>query len=378
MAAMSSRKRLVELWHGLPELARDTLLAGVLALAFEAELWMEASPGVHQRMVNAVLFPFFGLVLVLRRRLPVVPALGVGALTLAQVVLGGSVNDGVGPLVAGVLAMFSLGYYARPRIALAGLAGALLLVATSVLVLGHLGEVVFVVLVFLLPWLAGVGLQAREDRSGTLARRAVAEERARMARDLHDVISHGVGVMVVQAAGARRVIDTDPARARSSLAAIEATGRDALVELQHLLGLLREAQPDQGLAPQPDLGQLDRLVNQLRDAGLNLEWSIKGDPEPLPPGIGIAAYRVIQEALTNVMKHAPHASAEVNLCYGSSLELEIVNDGAPLPLRRLRGGHGLIGMRERIQLYGGRLEAGPRPEGGFAVRAWLPLDSTAT
>jgi signal transduction histidine kinase len=361
----------------MPELARDTLLASLLGVAFEAELRLEASPGGHARMVNAILFPFFGLVLAFRRRKPVVPALGVGALILVQVVLGGSVNDGVGPLVAGVFAMFSLAYHDTTRNALLGLSGVLLLVATSILVLGHLGEVVFVVLVFLLPWLAGVGLQAREDRSGTLARRAVAEERARMARDLHDVISHGVGVMVVQAAGARRVIDTDPARAQSSLAAIEATGRDALVELQHLLGLLRETQPDQGLAPQPDLGQLDRLVNQLREAGLKLDWSIQGDPVPLPPGIGIAAYRVIQEALTNVMKHAPQPSAEVSLRYGNSLELEIANDGTPLPLRRGQGGHGLIGMRERIQLYGGRLEAGPRPEGGFVVRAWLPLHGTA-
>jgi signal transduction histidine kinase len=374
---MSSGTRWIARWQRLPELARDTLLAALLGMAFEAELWLEASPGDHARIVNAILFPLFGLVLAFRRRLPVVPALGVGALILVQVVLGGSVNDGVGPLVAGVFAMFSLGYHAPTRTALLGLAGVLLLVVTSILVLGHLGEVVFVVLVFLLPWLAGVGLQAREDRAGTLTRRAVAEERARMARDLHDVISHGVGVMVVQAAGARRVIDTDPARARASLAAIETTGRDALVELQHLLGLLRETQPDQGLAPQPDLGQLDRLVNQLREAGLHLECSIGGDATPLPPGIGLAAYRVIQEALTNVMKYAPKANTEVSVRYGKSLELEIVNDGAPLPVRRGRGGHGLIGMRERIQLYGGRLDAGPRAQGGFVVRAWIPLNGTA-
>jgi signal transduction histidine kinase len=377
VAAMSAWTRWIALWQRLPELARDTLLAALLGAAFEAELWLEVSPGGHAPIVNAILFPFFGLALALRRRLPLVPALGVGALTLAQVVLGGSVNDGVGPLVAGVLAMFSLGYHATTRTALLGLAGTLLLVATSILVLGHAGEIVFAVLVFLLPWLAGIGLQAREDRAGSRTRRAVAEERARMARDLHDVISHGVGVMVVQASGARRVIGTDPARAQSSLVAIEATGREALVELQHLLGLLRDAQPDQGLAPQPDLGQLDRLVEQLRAAGLNLEWSIEGDRAPLPPGIGITAYRVIQEALTNVMKHAPQASAEVCLRYGSSLELEIVNDGAPMALRKGLGGHGLIGMRERIQLYGGRLEAGPRPEGGFAVRAWLPLNGAA-
>jgi signal transduction histidine kinase len=235
------------------------------------------------------------------------------------------------------------------------------------------------------------------------SRWAVAEERARIARELHDVVAHSVSVMVVQAGAARRTLATSPGQATTALGQIESTGRQALVEMRRLLGLLRDGDgeggeaPGAALSPQPSLAHLESLAAAAREAGLPVEIVVEGEPRPLPAGVDLSAYRIVQEALTNSLKHAGPARASVRLCYGrEALEVQVLDDGtAPgggelavvtlgpgglLSVSSARptagGGHGLIGMRERVALFGGTLEAGPRSGGGYRVAARLPLSET--
>ena len=218
-----------------------------------------------------------------------------------------------------------------------------------------------------------------EERAAGLERahaKAVAHERATIARELHDVIAHSVSVMTVQAGAARLLLAEDPPRARESLIAVEETGRQALAEMRRLLGILRGDEHETGLAPQPGIADLDALVEHVRAAGLPVDVVVEGEPQRLPPGIDLAAYRVVQEALTNALKHAGAARAQVSIRYGvTALELAVTNNGQVR--ENGRGGHGLVGMRERVTLYGGKFEAGPRRGGGYAVRASLPLETTA-
>ena len=307
-------------------------------------------------------------------------------------------------------------------------------------------------LVVATAWILGENARTRraytaevEDRADRLerereadARRAVAEERARIARELHDVVAHHVSMMVVQSEAGASVVAADPRRAEGAFDAIGATGRQALAELRRLLGVLRDDGADrpvppplrsgslggprgggpasarsrgwgpggdddrdgaQALAPQPGLGRVGALVDQVREAGLPVELVVEGDVRPLPAGVDLSAYRIVQEALTNAVKHAGPARAEVRVRYGTGhLEVQVRDDGGgpgrrPRPPKgATRGwdpggggataaadgggggqGHGLVGMRERVALYGGELEVGPRAEGGFAVTARLPL-----
>lgn len=243
---------------------------------------------------------------------------------------------------------------------------------------------------FGMAWLIGDNLRVRraytrqlEDRAIELVREreeraalAVTEERARIARELHDVVAHHVSVMVVQSAGARRILETDPALARQALEAVEIAGRTALAEMRRMLEVLRT--DDSGVGPQPSLVELDRLIGQVREAGLPVELKIEGTQRELPAGMDLAAYRIAQEALTNAVKHAGKATAVVAVTYSpQSLEIAVVDDGrgaaAPL-LDGSGGGHGLIGMQERVALYGGKLETGPVFGGGYRVWATFPLE----
>jgi signal transduction histidine kinase len=237
---------------------------------------------------------------------------------------------------------------------------------------------------FAAAWVFGDNLGTRraytralEERAERLEReqereaaRAVAEEQARIARELHDVIAHNLSVMVVQAAAAKDVFDARPEDAREALGTIEATGRGALAELRRLLSAVRGDGAD--FAPQPDLRQLDELIEQVRTAGLQVVLQIEGDPRPLPAALELSAYRVVQEALTNTLKHAHASSVEVALRYcDDALDVEVRDDGTG------NGdgpgtGHGLIGMRERVGVFGGSLDAGPAPGGGFAIAARFP------
>jgi signal transduction histidine kinase len=202
---------------------------------------------------------------------------------------------------------------------------------------------------------------------------AVAAERARIARELHDVVAHCVSVMVIQAGAAEDLLDRDPDGARQPLRAVQHAGQQAVAELGHMLGLLRgEAAPD-ALVPQPGVAEVPELVAQVRDTGLPVRYEIEGSPRDLPPGVGVALYRLTQEALTNVLKHARGATADVVLRYtDAGVELAVRDDG-PAGGAGPSLGHGLIGMRERVALYGGTLEAGPRADGGFAVDAAIPV-----
>ncbi len=226
--------------------------------------------------------------------------------------------------------------------------------------------------------LAAQATELQREREGN-ARRAVLEERVRIARELHDVVAHHVSVMGVQAGAARRVMARQPDKAAEVLSSIEASSRQAVVELHRLLGFLRRADQADELAPQPDLAQLPELVARAGRGPLSVELSIEGAPRPLPPTLEVSAFRVIQEALTNALKHSGGTSATVRLDYTETLlEVEVRDDGHGSAEPSLNiGGHGLIGMRERVGLHGGHLRVGVTPEGGFAVHASFPLNGNA-
>ena len=249
------------------------------------------------------------------------------------------------------------------------------------------GDYIWYPIAFGVSWLVGFGLgskfrQARdaEERAARAererleeARAAVAEERARIARELHDVVGHSVSVMTVQAAGVRRLLKPDQEREREALQIVEQTGREALAEMRRLVGVLRRPEEAPALAPQPSLEHLDRLVAQAREAGLPVDLRIEGDPVQLAAGLDLTAYRFVQEGLTNALKHAGAEHAEVLVRYDNGHVALTVTDDGKGDGGGESGGHGLVGMRERVSVYGGELEAGPRPEGGYRLHARLPL-----
>jgi signal transduction histidine kinase len=244
-----------------------------------------------------------------------------------------------------------------------------------------------------LPVLLGLAVRSRRDRERELAaqsselrrereenaRRAVLEERVRIARELHDVVAHHVSVMGVQAGAARRVMRRQPEKAEEVLSSIEASSRQAVLELHRLLGVLRRADQPDDLMPQPDLSRLRDLVVQAGQGGLTVELSVRGEPRALARTLEVSAYRVIQEALTNALKHSGGTIASVRVDYKPAvLEIEVLDHGSGTSRQLPRvGGHGLMGMRERVGLHGGHLRAGRTPEGGFAVHATFPLSESA-
>jgi signal transduction histidine kinase len=210
----------------------------------------------------------------------------------------------------------------------------------------------------------------REER----ARLAVADERARIARELHDVVGHSVSVMTVQATAVRRTLEPDQNKEREALLVVEQTGREALAEMRRDVGVLRRPEEAPALAPQPSLEHLDQLVAKAREAGLAVELRVEGEPVQLPAGLDLTAYRLVQEGLTNALKHARAHRAEVVVRYSDGrVELTVTDDGRGGGDGD-KGGHGLVGMRERVSVYGGELEAGPRPEGGYRLSAKLPIE----
>jgi signal transduction histidine kinase len=239
------------------------------------------------------------------------------------------------------------------------------------------------VVTFGVPFLLGrmtFNRRRRIVRDRELAtREALAAERAAIARELHDVVAHHMSVMVVQAGAARAVGDSNPAAASDALRQIEASGRTGLAEMRRLLGILKADGDGDGRTPQPGLADLGELLDSMRATGLAVEVVVEGSPRRLPPGVDLSAYRIVQEALTNVLRHAGGASARVLIRHEpDALELEIADDGpGPRDGQQASAGHGLIGMRERAQLFGGAFEAGPRPGGGFLVRARLPFEAPA-
>jgi signal transduction histidine kinase len=291
-------------------------------------------------------------------------------------------------LVAG---FYAVGAHCSGRRGLVGAGGALAVLFTYDQVHGSLGQAhgsrPGAMLIFAGAWLVGREARRHRDEMTLLreravlqeheqeerARAAVTAERGRIARELHDVVAHSVSVMVVQAQAGPRLLG-DAEQASGAFRSIESSGREALVELRRLLGVLRTGDEQLAIGPQPGLGSLESLLEQVREAGLPVTLHIEGVPVPLSPGVDLSAYRIVQEALTNALKHADAATADVTIRYGSSrLELEIHDDGAGASQGVNGSGHGLIGMRERVALYGGDLDAGTRNGSGYTVHARLPL-----
>jgi signal transduction histidine kinase len=318
-----------------------------------------------------------------RRKAPLpVAAIVMGALIVESLTVGSAPTPD-SQLVGWLLAIYTVAAHCDRVAALAGGAMAL---AAGLIWMG-IDDFLFPVVVFGGAWLAGrlvrqrdVHAQVAEERSAALAREreanaraASAEERARIARELHDVLSHSVSVMVVQAGAERMALGSGRPVTAETLEAIEKTGRQALTEMRRLLGMLRVSDEPPAHAPQPTLAELDELVAQVREAGVPVELHVEGRQVALPVGVAVSAYRIVQEALTNVLKHAGPAHARVIVRYATGeLELEIADDGQG-PREADDAGHGLVGMRERVALYDGEFDAGARNGGGFVVRVRLPL-----
>jgi signal transduction histidine kinase len=359
----------------------DGLIAVALATALQLQLVLGDHPG--GAVVNAVGALLLTLPLAARRRAPLAVACVYTAAAALSALLGGGLHEGEPPpaasLLAGALAFYSLARYAEDRPALVGAGIGVAGLWTTVIASGpDVQSFLFAGgLIVATPWLVGRTIRSRLREQRQRERVAVEEERARIARELHDVVAHSVGAMVAQAQGAQRMLDRDPERARDALESIERTGRTALGEMRRSLGVLRRPDGAAPLTPQPGMDALDALIEQTRRSGLTVELVTEGEPAPLPAGVDLSAYRIVQEALTNTLKHAGPVCARVAVRYGGGeLELEISDDGAPGRARNsaaIAGGHGLVGMRERVALYGGDLHADHRPGGGFVVRASLPL-----
>ncbi len=367
----------------------DAVLAGALAILGVAEILAGQVSGPRVAAVPLALL--MTLPLAVRRGYPLALTAAVSASYLLNWAAGVGMYSYWASIVAALVTAYTIAAHSRPRLAAAALP--CLYAAVVVAALGSSGLLWGGILIGGAA-LAGFALRDRRRHIGQLAelarqlelardenaRAAVAGERARIARELHDVVAHSVSVMVVQAGAAEEVLAADPGRAREPLRSVQDMGRQALVELRRLLGMLRTDDSEAALAPQPGLEQVDALAAQVREAGLAVELCVHGARDGIPAGVDLAAYRIVQEALTNVLKHAAASRAAVRIGYRpDAIELEVLDDGHGLlgPGRDGTGtGQGLIGMRERAFLYGGVVEARPRAEGGFAVRARLPVRST--
>ncbi|WP_229928670.1 sensor histidine kinase [Kitasatospora xanthocidica] len=351
-----------------------------------------------------LLVPLVPLPLVLRRRHPLAVLWAV--LPAALLVRHQSQDIAYSAGTAVIVAAYSAAAYGRrPRTVLLSLpvATAALVVLFTDAKLPHFPNGVIAVLVLvpvfavayeLRMWRRRVDegrerLTALEREQLAALRRAVELERARIARELHDVVTHNVSMMTIQAGAARKILDTAPDKAREAMAAVESGGRAAMTELRHVMGLLtidsEPADPAPGfdpaagadLSPQPGLGRLDALVEGVRRAGLPVELAVRGERRPVPPGVELAAYRVVQEALTNTVKHAGGADATVTVEYAPDrLTVDVTDTGGrPTGAAATGNGRGLLGLRERLAVYGGTLRSGPRPRGGYRVTALIPLES---
>lgn len=382
-------------WHlhrpnGAHPLLVDALVAGAVFSLVAVPLTGSENAGAEQSSLAAYLLAAaMAVPYLVHRRWPL-PALLVCLIALTLYSLGHfSAYPGF-PVFALV---FGLALHAGRRQALGGYVASMLVLALALAIqpdtLVDRSSWLSSLLVLTVAWLAGENLRARRSRWSALeerarrletereerARQAVDAERMRIARDLHDVVAHAMSVVAVQAGVAHHVIDRRPAMAKQALGTIETTSRAALVELRRMLGVLRD--PDHApetLVPAPGIDDLSQLRLTFARAGLEAVLDVEVDSSPLPAGVQLSTYRIVQEALTNVLKHGG-ATAEVRVrTSGSSIQISVTDPGpARRPGHLPDGGHGLLGMRERVTLFGGTLQAGPRPDGGFAVHATIPL-----
>jgi len=367
----------------------DVLLAALFVTAAELDVWVRRIVD-GPRVVNAVILVFVGPPLILRRRWPIATVVLVSAPVLLQALLVGHPPSGFlyWPIL---IAAYSLGAYARvARLEIAGLA--ILIAVYAYLLVRWESASTFAVTDIpwsaapLVAWGAGIFMQRRRAIAASAATQAAVEreqeqrrltalehERVQMARELHDILAHSVSLMGVQAGAAEQVLVHDPERARPVLQSIQQTARNSVGELHRLLAMLRADDVGPELSPQPSLHDLEALFGRMRDAGLNVEWRTHGTAA-LSPGVELTVYRVVQEALTNALKHARPTRVAVELTHADNrLDVEIWNDGVDDAARGSGTGHGLLGMRERISLYGGSLEAAREPADAFRVLASIPL-----
>ena len=377
----------------------DGLLALVAAGLSLAQLQGFPSPR-SRGALNVALVLLQTLPLVFRRRAPFTVFVVAAAAAAVQGTL-----QLRGPLFAFLalnLALYSLAAYGDHRLAVRAVAvwaclltvrlGYLIATSWPQVTISGLSDVVDDYVLLAAAWTLGEGVRQRrvhaaelEDRAARLerereekARQAVIQERLRIARELHDVVAHSLSVIGVQAGAARLVLDADPdpTGVREAVAAIEATANQAMAEMRRALGILRATEPSGvALAPLPGLGQLPALRDQLRLAGLPVDLTVTGEPRPVATSIDLSLYRIVQEALTNALKHARATRAEVVVGYGAhDITVEVTDDGrGPPPSAARSQGAGTIGMRERVALFSGELQVGPRAQGGYAVRVCLPI-----
>jgi signal transduction histidine kinase len=367
-------------------LARDYVfeaLAVVAVVLAQIEIWRSADDN-HLRLAGIALFTAGSLLL--RRSAPFAVPIAVAAGAIAFTLLdAAAAYDTESMFLVLILAAWVAGSLLDVRQAVVAL-GALL--ASSWLVFLRAPEVPATELIWVSIPICGTFLlsaaasrhserarlaEERARRMEQEARQAVEEERGRITRELHDVLAHSVSVMTVQASAVRRLLRPEQEREREALMTVEETGRQALAEMRRLLGIMRTESEPPALAPQPGLGTLPQLVEQVRQSGLPVELTVEGTPVKLPAGVDLSAYRIVQEALTNTLRHAGPAHAWVAVRYeGEDVEIEVANDGVSDGVND-GGGHGLVGMRERVALCGGELRSGPRPGGGFKISARLPV-----
>jgi signal transduction histidine kinase len=383
---MPSDVRVADRLRHLPPLAVDALLALVVGVVTVVSIAVADGDDPTERMTwwGWALVAVQVVPLVWRRRAPVAVLLVSG---LGSLVFGGANLPDPAIQFTLALALYTVAAYrcrpiSVPVVLVFVVVGALSFVLDEQ---ADLADVAVNYLVGIGAWVVGDSTRSQRERTAWLAqrqedeaRRAAAEERVRIARDLHDVVAHHISVIAVQAEAAQEVLAAHPERAEGAMATVADTARSALGELRRMLALLRS---DAGRAPQPDLGAVDELVASVRSAGLAVEVRTTGPARPVDGVVGVTAYRIVQEALTNVLRHADARRACVDLAFeADALVIRVADDGRGPRAVRPRatdggGGQGLVGMRERVSVLGGRLETGPAPGGGFAIEARLPLPS---
>jgi signal transduction histidine kinase len=370
--------------------AFDVLVATAALVLGQLEVWGSGNALATHRQgppwAQALCYGIPAVLLVFRRVRPLAVLYSMVAVMVVEFAVFGS-PEGFGVAVPPVIAVYTVANLEERGRALWGLPGVLVL-GTGWLAFDPMdttwamrGAALLWWSPWIIAWLAGALVRSRrlyvqglvrerEEKAAT----AVAEERNRIARELHDVIGHSVSVMTVQASAVRRLMREDQDKERHALETVESTGREALSEMRRMIGVLRGSDGAPDLTPPPTLAQLDRLVATVRAAGLDLVVETVGEPVPLPPGLDLTAYRLVQEALTNTLKHAAATHAWICLRYGEGALAVSVRDDGSGPDGGAEPGTGLMGMRERVAVYGGHLFVGPGPDGGYELRAELPLE----
>jgi signal transduction histidine kinase len=389
-------KPLVRRFRRMSPFALDSMLAATFGIAGLIEYLTRISAD-QRSVLGAVAILGAYACLAFRRRAPLPAALAMFGLFIVTNLTLSDLQPLNVPLFAVLFMSYALGRYIErslwAAVSLAALVASMITVIATMKDQGGT-DFLFPTSFAVIAWVAGRAVRVRsqlteelheaaaraeEEHEAELAR-AAADERRRIAREMHDVVAHSVSVMVVQAGGARRILSRDPGRAIEAAANIEETGRAALVEMRRLLGMLGSGE-EGARAPQPTLAELEALVRRSREAGLPVALTVEGVPRTLPAGIDLAAYRVLQEGLTNAMRHADGTQTDVTVRWADdALELLVADrgHGASAAAAAGGGGHGLIGMRERVRLYGGELWTGPRTGGGFEIRARIPLEAEVT